>query len=167
MRSVENQVNSLTSPAATKSRSLWGIVIGFFAFGALASAVLSRFISSQKLAEEIAIFVALLLLYLVVKPFAEVDATHVTDLIASSGLYLTQLLLSLVMRKSLAIGVAVVLSAIVRELVLHRFRDRSVDERSNRRHAFAAILLHCLLLGALAVVITELLLRLLSVWESR
>jgi len=157
----------LTS-AASKSGSLWLIVIGFFAFGALASDLLSRFLPSQRLAAELAFFVALLVLYLVVRPFAEVNATYVTDLIAGSGLYLTQLLLSLVMMKSLAVGVAVVLFVIVRELVLQRFRNRSDDNRILlRERPLAAILLQSLLLGALAFVISELLLRLWTTWQSR
>jgi hypothetical protein len=167
MASSDNQLKFVKGSAASKSKSLWGVVIGFFAFGALASVVLSRFISSHRLAEEIAFFVALLVLYLVVKPFAEVDATHVADLIAVSGLYLTQLLLSLVMMRSLAIGVAVMLFGIVRKLLVKRFRNRSEDDPSgNPSQAFAAILFQSLLLGAVAFVISELLLRVLSIWQS-
>jgi hypothetical protein len=167
MRASESQME-LASARASKSGSLWLIVIGFFAFGAVASVILSSFLPSEKLAGEIAFFVALLVLYLVVRPFAEVNTTHVTDLIAGSGLYLTQLLLSLVMKRSLAIGLSVVLFVIVRELVLLPYRNRGEDNRILQpNQALAAILLPSLLLGALAFVISELLMRLWTVWLSR
>ncbi len=166
MRTSENQTE--LASGASKSGALWLIVIGFFALGAVANEILSRFLPSQRLAGEIAFFVALLVLYLVVRPFAEVDATHVTDLIAGSGLYLAHLLLSLVMKRSLAIGLAVVLFVIVKDLVLQRFRSRVENNRTLQRdHALAVVLLQSLLLGALAFVISELLLRLWTVWQSR
>jgi hypothetical protein len=166
LRTSETQLELAST--ASKSGSLWLIVVGFFAFGAVASDILTRFLPSERLAAEIAFFVALLVLYLVVRPFAEVDATHVTDLIAGSGLYLTQLLLSLVMMKSLAVGVAVVLFVIVRELVVQRFRNRGEDNRILLPdRPLAAIFLQGLLLGALAFVISELLSRLWTIWQSR
>ena len=73
MRTSENQMESAN--AASKSGSQWLIVICFFAFGALANDILRRFLTSERMAAEIAFFLALLILYLVVRPWAEINAT--------------------------------------------------------------------------------------------
>ncbi|HZE72353.1 MAG TPA: hypothetical protein VE135_22815 [Pyrinomonadaceae bacterium] len=151
----------------SRSGVLWLVVIAFFGCAAVATVILRRLISTQRLAEEIGFFVALLGLYLAVKLFVRVDATYVNDLIAGSALYLTQLLLSLVMMKSLAIGLAVVLFVIVRHLVLKQFRNVSVDDHSGSQGGrFASILFQSLLPGAVAFVISELVLRLWSAWQG-
>jgi hypothetical protein len=176
IRKVEETRMSIPENIATtglkaprqKSRTLWVIVIAFFGFGAVAGEILRHVVDSQTLAAEITVFSALILLFLAVRHFDEVDITYVTELITASGLYLTQLLLSTLMTKSLAIGLAVFLFTIARDLIQNNSNDdRTIDRLGARIGLSPNMLFRNLLLGGLACVISELVLRLWVIWQSR
>ena len=153
------------SEAARESWLLWFAVIGFFTVGGILNSLLSRFGLSQRLAAEFALLAAIVVLFLVLKVFVKIDSPWVVHMVTASALLATQLLLSLIMKESLAIGIAVGLFGLVRVYVKRLENgERGSDDLNDG--ARGSILLHSLLLGGLAFVISELVMRTWAAWRS-
>ena len=150
--------------AARESWLLWFAVIGFFAVVGILPSVLSRFGFSEILAAEFALLATSVVLFLVVKLFVKIDSPEVVHLVTGSAVLATQLLLSLIIKESLAVGVAVVLFALVRALVQRFGNKRGAGYRNDR--AWRSILLQSMLLGGLAFLVSELVMRVWAVWRS-
>jgi hypothetical protein len=153
------------SEAARESWLLWVAVIGFFAVGGILASLISRFGLSERLVAEFALLAASLVLFLVVKVFVKIDSPWVVHMVTGSALLSTQLLLSLIIRESLAIGITVGLFGLVRELV-KRFGSSESGSGDRNDGPRTSILLQNLLLGGLAFVISELVMRTWSAWRS-
>jgi hypothetical protein len=157
--------NVFISKAARESWLLWFAVIGFFAVGGMLNILLSSFGLSERLVAEFALLVASLVLLLVLKVIVKTESPEVMNLVAGSAVLATQLLLSFIMKGTFAIGIAVGLFRLVTGLMKRSERfGRSSSDVNGR--ASRSIVLRSLLLGGLAFVISELAIRMWSVWRQ-
>ena len=153
------------SKAARESWLLWFAVIGFFAVGGMLNILLSSFGLSERLVAEFALLAASLVLLLVLKVIVKTEFPEVVNLVAGSAVLATQLLLSFIMKGTLAIGIAVGLFGLVTGLMKRSERSERSNSDVNGR-ASRSIVLRSLLLGDLAFVFSELVIRMWSIWRQ-
>lgn len=114
---------------------------------------------------ELALLAASVVLFIVLKVFVKIDSPDVVHLVTGSAVLATQLLLSLIIKESIAIGIAVVLFVLVRELI-QRFGSAESGSGDRNDRAWGSVLLRIMLLGGLAFVISELVMRIWAVWRN-